>query len=126
MDDEETVRLVLQAMLMILGHQVDLTREGNEAITLYRQRLDSPEPFDLVIVDLTIPGGLGGKETLAELQKIDGKVRVIVSSGYSNDPVMASYRQYGFAAAVAKPYILGELTKAIDASLDGKRIPEQT
>jgi len=60
---------------------------------------------------------------LAELQKIDGQVRVIVSSGYSNDPVMASFRQYGFAAAVAKPYILGELTKAIDASLTGQDDP---
>ncbi len=117
MDDEETVRMVLRAMLEVLGHQVVLTSEGSEAISLYRQRFGSPEPFDLVVVDLTIPGGLGGKETLAELQKIDRQVRVIVSSGYSNDPVMASYRQYGFAAAVTKPYILGELTKAIDIAL---------
>lgn len=119
MDDEETVRLVLQAMLEALGHQVFLTSEGREAISLYRRQFASPQPFDLVIVDLTIPGGLGGKETLAELQKINGQVRVLVSSGYSNDPVMASYRQHGFAAAVAKPYILEELAKAIDAALAG-------
>jgi two-component system, cell cycle sensor histidine kinase and response regulator CckA len=120
MDDEETVRLVLKAMLEFLGHQVFLTGNGNEALSLYEQRRRTLEPFDLVIVDLTIPGGMGGKKTMAELQKIDGQARAIVSSGYSNDPVMATYRQYGFAAAVVKPYVLSELTEAIDASFAGK------
>ncbi len=120
MDDEETVRLVLKAMLEFLGHQVFLTGNGNEALSLYEQRLRTPEPFDLVIVDLTIPGGMGGKETMAELQKIDRQARAIVSSGYSNDPVMATYRQYDFAAAVVKPYVLSELTEAIDSSFAGK------
>ncbi|MBU1568713.1 MAG: PAS domain S-box protein [Proteobacteria bacterium] len=117
MDDDETVQMVLQAMLTILGHQVFLTSNGSDAISLYRQRFHSPKPLDLVIIDLTVPGGLGGKETMTELQKIDKRVRAIVSSGYSNDPVMASYQQYGFAAAVTKPFILGELTKAIETSL---------
>jgi CheY-like chemotaxis protein len=120
MDDEETVRLVLKAMLEFLGHRVFLTGNGNEALSLYGQRQRTPEPFDLVIVDLTIPGGMGGKETIAELQKIDRQARAIVSSGYSNDPVMATYRQYGFAAAVVKPYVLSELTEAINASFAGK------
>ncbi len=116
MDDEETVREVLKAMLEILGHQVFLTSNGSEALSLYQQHFDSSAPFDLVIVDLTIPGGTGGKETMAELQKIDKQVRVIVSSGYSNDPVMASHQQYGFAAAVVKPFVLSELAKAVETA----------
>jgi PAS domain S-box-containing protein len=117
MDDDETVRMVLQSMLELLGHQAILTSNGREAVSLYREQFDSSAPFDLVIVDLTIPGGMGGKETMDELRRTDPKVRVIVSSGYSNDPVMSSYRDHGFCAAVSKPYVLKELSTAIETAL---------
>ncbi len=113
MDDDEAVQTVLEAMLKMLGHQVILAGDGREAIKLFLERRDSAQPIDLVIVDLTIPGGLGGKETLVELHKIDPQIPVIVSSGYSNDPIMASFKEYGFSAAVNKPYVLQELTDAI-------------
>ncbi len=117
MDDNEAVQTVLGAMLKKLGHSVILASEGGEAINIYVDQLDSAEPIDLVMVDLTIPGGLGGKETMVELQKIDPKIRAIVSSGYSNDPVMGSFKEYGFRAAVTKPYVLKELSAAISVAL---------
>ncbi len=113
MDDDESVQMVLEVMLKTLGHSVVSASEGREAINIYQDRLNSAESIDLVMVDLTIPGGLGGKETMVELLKIDPKITAIVSSGYSNDPVMASFKQYGFKAAVTKPYVLKELTAAI-------------
>jgi len=116
MDDDKAVQMVLGTMLEKIGHSVIIAGEGREAIKLYEDRLDSAEPVDLVIVDLTIPGGLGGKETMLELQKINPKIRVIVSSGYSNDPVMASFKNFGFCAAVSKPYMLEELSEAIETA----------
>lgn len=114
MDDDEIVQEVVQAMLEVQGHSVQIANSGREAIELYQSRLGSAEAFDLVLVDLTIPGGLGGKDTMAELLRIDPNVRGIVSSGYSNDPVMASYREYGFQAAATKPFVLADLTAAIE------------
>jgi CheY-like chemotaxis protein len=116
MDDDKAVQVVLQKMLEKLNHSVILADNGKEAIDIYLERFDSTEPVDLVIVDLTIPGGLGGKETIMELQKTDPKIRAIVSSGYSNDPVMASFNEHGFCAAVTKPYVLQELSEAIEAA----------
>jgi PAS domain S-box-containing protein len=117
MDDDQAVQMVLQKMLQILGHSVILTSDGWEAINIYRERCNSAEAIDLVIVDLTIPGGIGGKETLVRLQQIDPTIRAIVSSGYSNDPVMASFQEHGFCAAVNKPYVLQELQAAIETAL---------
>ncbi len=117
MDDDQAVRLVLEKMLHLLGHSVILAGEGREAIHIYRERFDTADPIDLVIVDLTIPGGLGGKETMVQLRQIDPAIRAIVSSGYSNDPVMASFKEYGFCASVNKPYLLQELQAAIETAL---------
>ncbi len=113
MDDEEMIRELTQGMLEHLGCEVVLASDGAEAIDLYRRLMDSGRPVDAVIMDLTIPGGMGGREAVQELLKIDPQARVIVSSGYSNDPVMADYAKYGFRAAVAKPFTLSELRKAI-------------
>lgn len=126
MEDDEAVMIVLRTMLKTLGHSVFSASEGREAISIYSERFKSSTPIDLVIVDLTIPGGLGGRETIAELHKIDPNVRAIVSSGYSNDPVMASFKDYGFCASVAKPYVLHELSQAIEIvnSLDIKEKPK--
>ena len=80
---------------------------------MYRQAMQSEQPFDAVILDLTIPGGMGGRKTMAKLTEIDQHIKAIVSSGYSNDPVMSNYEEYGFIAAVTKPYVIKELSDAV-------------
>lgn len=118
MDDDEMVRNVAERMLSRLGNEVFLAKDGDEAIRLYQAAIDSGEPIQLVIMDLTIPGGMGGKEAVQEILKIDQKAKVIVSSGYSNDPVMAKFKDYGFSAAIIKPFQLQELTRVIKHVLE--------
>jgi len=109
MDDEEMVRKVAGEILRHLGYDVEFAKNGSSAIKLYKQALQS-KPFDAVILDLTIPGGIGGKETLEQLQEIDPKVKAIVSSGYSTDSIISNYKQYGFSGAIVKPYNIKELS----------------
>jgi PAS domain S-box-containing protein len=113
MDDEETVRNTLGGILKKLGYLVTLTTRGEDALTEYKKALSSEKPFDIVILDLTIAGGMGGKKTMKELLEIDPSARVIVSSGYSTDPIMAHFDEYGFKAVAVKPYDVDELVKAI-------------
>jgi CheY-like chemotaxis protein len=117
MDDEEAVRAVVSTMLRRLGYDVQLSEDGNAAIETYMQAARNGQPFDLVLMDLTIPGGKGGKETLARLRSLDPKVRAVVSSGYSNDPVMANYRDYGFHAVLEKPYRTEQLARVLQEVL---------
>ena len=100
-------------MLGRLGHEVLQAEDGKEAIEIYNEHRKSGKPVDLIIMDLTIPGGMGGKDAIQEILKIDPEAKVIVSSGYSNDPVMANYWQYGFKAAIAKPFLLEELNRTL-------------
>ena len=118
MDDEEMVRDLLHNMLVLLGYEVASAQDGQEAIALYRQALASGNPFTLVITDLTIPGGLGGVETIEALRRLDPGVRAIVSSGYSNNPVMADYRQYGYIGVIPKPYRIDELSDILRKTID--------
>ncbi len=113
MDDEEIVRDVLGKMLSQLGYDVEFAKDGAEAIKLHPKNKDSGQPFDAVTLDLTIPGGMGGKETIKKLLEIDPKVRAIVSSGYSNDPVISDYKKYGFMGSIAKPYEMRELSEVL-------------
>ncbi|UCB45173.1 MAG: PAS domain S-box protein [Spirochaetota bacterium] len=108
MDDEDAVRMVCGDMLASFGFQVDYAKNGEEVIEKYKKG-----QYDLVIMDLTIPGGMGGKETIRELLNIDPHVRAIVSSGYSNDPVMANYESYGFRGVIVKPYRVEDLTATL-------------
>jgi len=117
MDDEDIVRTVASDMLGSLGYEVVIARDGAEAITLYSRARESGEKFDAVIMDLTVPGGMGGKEAVRKLMEIDPAVKAIVSSGYSNDPVMADYGKYGFAGVIAKPYTMSNLRDAIGRAL---------
>lgn len=117
MDDDEMLRSLVQAQLRALGHEAALAADGTEAVRLFRQLRQEGRPADLVIMDLTIPGGMGGKETAQLLLAEDPDARLIVASGYSNDPVLAEYRKHGFRAAVAKPFSLQELRRAIAAAL---------
>jgi CheY-like chemotaxis protein len=109
MDDEEVIRDVAGKMLERIGYEAGFARDGGEAIETYKKAMESGHPFDAVIMDLTIPGGMGGKEAIKKLKEIDPTVKAIVSSGYSDDEVMAEFREYGFIGAVAKPYKIVEL-----------------
>ena len=93
---------------------------GSQAIEVYKQARDDGKPFDAVIMDLTIPGGIGGKEAISDILKIDPKARVIVSSGYTNDPVMANYAEYGFHGIAAKPYTKIKLLEILSRVLNNQ------
>jgi PAS domain S-box-containing protein len=113
MDDEDQVRDVAGEMLRQIGYRVEHARDGAEAIERYKNALGSDQPFDMVIMDLTIPGGMGGKEAIKKLLEVDPDVKAIVSSGYSNDPVMADYRTFGFCGFIAKPYQISDLKNTL-------------
>jgi PAS domain S-box-containing protein len=113
MDDEKIVRKAVGGMLQKLGYTVEFAEKGEEAISKYKKAMNSGKPFDAVILDLTVPGGMGGKNTMEELLRIDPDVKAIVSSGYSTDPVMANHKKYGFKAVVAKPFDLKDLNETI-------------
>ncbi len=108
MDDQETILKLLTRMLEKIGLEVTTARTGEEAIILYQQALASGHKYDLVILDLTVPDGMGGQECMRNLLEIDPSVKAVVSSGYSDDPVMARAEQYGFIDRLAKPYTIGD------------------
>ncbi|GAB4336826.1 MAG: hypothetical protein Kow0037_18590 [Calditrichia bacterium] len=117
MDDDEMVREVGGAMLQSLGYQVEYAAEGKEALEKYQAALENGSPYDLVIMDLTIPGGMGGKDAIVELMRMDPNARAIVSSGYSHDAVMSDYKSYGFKGLIAKPFRLEELKRVVSETL---------
>jgi len=117
MDDDEGVRKVLRQMLESLGMDVIEASEGRSAIDLYSRASDSGNGFDLLIMDLTVPGGMGGAQAMRELVELDPDVTALVSSGYSNDPVMARYAEHGFAGVLKKPFTLRELRRALLSTL---------
>ena len=116
-DDDEMIRRVGGKMLSSLGFEVDFAQDGNAACVLYEKARGQGNPFDLVIMNLTIPGAMGGVDAAKKLLEVDPGARVLVCSGYSNDPVMAEYWKYGFQGAVGKPYTLKELKNAIELAM---------
>ncbi|MHB8791141.1 MAG: hybrid sensor histidine kinase/response regulator [Desulfobulbaceae bacterium] len=113
MDDDEIVRKVAVQMLHHLGYEVAEAPDGEHALSLYKEALVQGQPFDGVILDLTVPGKMGGKETMGRLLSVDPKVKAIVSSGYSNDPIMADYKKFGFSGVVPKPYSMEKLSETV-------------
>lgn len=113
MDDEKHVRDVVAEMLNLLGYQVESTSDGREAVSAYGQALAGGNPFSAVLMDLTIPGGMGGKEAVVMLREMDPEVKAIISSGYSNDPVMAEFEKYGFSGVILKPFNINELGRVL-------------
>ena len=120
MDDEPMVRQVLVAMLVHAGYEASAVADGDETVKAWTRAREEGRPFDAVVVDLTVPGGMGGVDTLRRLQELEPAVRVIVSSGYSNAPVLADHRRYGFRGMVAKPFRPSDL-QAVVASVLAER-----
>ena len=112
-DDEEIIRTAASEALTRLGYDVRLAADGAEGAGLYEEAMQGGHAFDVVLLDLTIPGGMGGKEAVRELLRIDPNAKVIASSGYSNDPVMADYRTHGFCEVIAKPYRIDDLAEVL-------------
>ncbi len=117
MDDEEMIRDIAGALLSLLGYEVMFAEDGAQAVALYEESLREKKRFDAVIMDLTIPGGMGGKEAVGLLLELDPEVNALVSSGYSTDPVMSDYRGFGFKGMVLKPYVIEDLSKALQRIL---------
>ena len=117
MDDDDSVRRMIVALLQHYGMDAVGAADGADAVQDYQQALSDGQPFDLTIMDLTVPGGMGGAEAMETLLKIDPDICAIVSSGYSNDPVMANYKDYGFSAMVEKPYDVNKLIQCVGTLL---------
>ncbi|HKB90542.1 MAG TPA: ATP-binding protein, partial [Opitutaceae bacterium] len=115
MDDDEKISQLTATMLDSLQYKFDLAKNGDEAIALYKRYLNIGKPYDLVILDLTIIGGMGGEETFRNLHKLDPSVRAIVSSGYDSEEMVSQYLDMGFSGYLSKPYRVGELSKSIKA-----------
>ena len=118
MDDDTLLREISEEMLLNLGYDVSQSPDGGDALSQYKEAMNTKNNIDLVIMDLTIPSGIGGKEAIKLIQKIDPEVKVLVSSGYCNDPVMSNYNDYGFLGAVKKPYSQDELGAAVSTILN--------
>ena len=92
-----------------LGYEIECAEDGAEGIRLYKKAMEQKQPFHVVIMDLTIPGGMGGKEAIGKFKEIDRNAKIILASGYSDDPVMSKFEEYGVISAIAKPFRLEEL-----------------
>jgi signal transduction histidine kinase/CheY-like chemotaxis protein len=110
MDDDEAIRNLLETVLGKLGYEVQTARDGAEAIAVYEQAQVAGKRFDLVLLDLTVSGGMGGVETAAKLKELDPSSKLIVSSGYSDAPVMSDFAKYGFDGVIAKPSTAAEIS----------------
>jgi CheY-like chemotaxis protein len=113
MDDEEGVRHGVGAMLRRMGHEVELTQDGQKAIDAYRSARELGRPFDAVLLDLTVRGGMGGQQAIRTLRKLDPAVRAVVMSGYADDPVILDHQHHGFAEALTKPFELAALKETV-------------
>ena len=120
MDDEEMILEIMSEFLGVFGCSVTQSRDGEEALKYYMESMENGNPFDLVILDLTIPGGMGGKIVVKEILKINPDAKCIVSSGYSDDDIMSNFSKYGFTDAVPKPYTLDNVKSALDRVLKGE------
>lgn len=118
MDDNVIVREITARMLDHLGYRFTLAQDGSEALSLYRQAHETDAPFDIVLLDLTVPGDMGARETIERLLAFDPNARAIVCSGYANDPLLSNYREHGFHGMIVKPYKLEDLSKVLRKVLE--------
>ena len=120
MDDDETICELAKEFFSVLGCEITITEDGKDAVEKYKKAMLRNEKYDIVILDLTVPGGMGGKETVKELTKLDSNVTAVVSSGYSIDPVISEYEKYGFKYVLTKPYTVEDINKMLDFVNDMK------
>ena len=120
MDDEQIILDVTQEVLKFLKYDVVFARDGLAAIDLYKKEKTSGAPFDIVILDLSVPTGMGGKETIVHLRKFDPAIKAIISSGYCNDPVVENFSQYGFSGRLTKPYKISDLKNLLEELMRNK------
>ncbi|MDQ3625687.1 MAG: response regulator, partial [Verrucomicrobiota bacterium] len=121
-DDEEAIRALVEFTLSRLGYEVTEAETALEGVNIYRAKLEAGERFDAVILDLTLPGGMGGKEALKRLIEIDPTVNAIVSSGYAMDATMSRYQDFGFRGVIAKPYEAAELGKIVHEVIEAAHV----
>ncbi len=117
MDDDEMIRDLATKQITQLGHKVFVVEDRKQAITQYQEYQKNKIPIDLLIMDLTVPGGMGGAEATRELLKLNSGLIIVVASGYSNDPIMAKFREHGFYDAIAKPFDIEDLKRCINSVL---------
>jgi CheY-like chemotaxis protein len=120
-DDEASLRKMVERMLEKLGYKSEFAKNGAEAIRMYKDAQESEKPFDAVILDLTVPGAMGGKETVKRLLEIDPELKAIVSSSYSDDSVLANFKKYGFRGMMPKPFESLSLSGAFHEVLKGEK-----
>ncbi len=114
MDDEQIILDVTHEVLNFLNYESMFAPDGQTAIDLYKKEKSAGTPFDIVILDLSVQMGMGGKETIEELRKFDPAVKAIVSTGYANDPVVENFSRYGFSARLTKPYKISDLKNILE------------
>lgn len=117
MDDEDIIRQLCKSILEHNGYKVDVAKNGNVALDLYKKSVEDKAPYDLVILDITVPGGMGGEETISKLRTINPAVKALVSSGYSNDPIMAKPEKFGFMGVLPKPYSVEDLINIVQRTV---------
>ena len=118
MEDEEMIREMVHTMLTTIGYSTVCIRNGDELLSTYKDAANTKKPFDVVIMDLTIPGGMGGKEAIKRLLEFDPTAKSIVYSGYSNDPILANYNEYGFKGVLHKPFVIEEINEVLKEVLN--------
>jgi len=119
LDDDDILRKATARFLGKVGCEVEAAADGQDAVERYQRADQTGAPFDLVILDLTVPGGMGGEETLRKLRELDPHVKAIITSGYPNSPVIRDYEQYGFTGVMLKPYSIQDLSSTLQNALEG-------
>jgi CheY-like chemotaxis protein len=120
MDDEQVILEVTNEVLRFLGYEVMFARDGAAAITLYTQEKTKGAPFDLIILDLSVPEGMGGKETFEKLHALDPSAKIVISSGFTNDPMLTDYKSFGLSGVLAKPYRITEIKTLLEKMIPKK------
>jgi CheY-like chemotaxis protein len=120
MDDEQVILDVTNEVLGFLGYEVMFARDGDAALRLYAEEQAKGSPFDLVILDLSVPEGMGGKETFEKLKALDPAAKVVISSGFTNDPMLTDYSAFGLSGVLAKPYRITEIKALLENSIPKK------
>jgi two-component system, cell cycle sensor histidine kinase and response regulator CckA len=115
MDDEQSIRRMVEDALTQFGYEVAGAQDGQAAIDLVSQSLANEKNFEVVILDLTVPGAMGGKEAIQHIKQLDPHIKAIVTSGYSDDPIMCDFQKYGFQGILVKPYKIFDLVKVLES-----------